>query len=520
MALVNENKKDKALILTRILDVEAVDNDLGYFQDRETLDHWITQPNEKPQISNLYEVAEYLRNSRKHHQLLPVAFPTETVYGLGADATNSDAVKGIYKAKGRPSDNPLIIHVCDLNMLREVIRPGYVEKTSIQVECNENHLATFSPREDPIPNIYKPLIKRFWPGPLTILLPNAINSLLAPEVTAGLSTFGARMPDSCLALSLISLTGKPLAAPSANASTKPSPTTAEHVLHDLCGKIEIIVKGREPCTIGLESTVVDGLCYPPVILRPGGIDIDLIRECPGWENVCNAYQDEKNTMAGCSKIPRAPGMKYKHYSPKAQVILYESSSMFTTPGEENMANSHRLPNIQLWQTFSFMDLKNKSTNENPSHLPPLPSLIGIIRTKNWAPWGGINGLKLDADHCLPKRIGQICNIQPLKATLDTYKSRQGQFWQILGLESHENRIASSQYQETTAITRTSRKKIADVIEIFLGADARQIAHGLFAALREMDEREVQVIFVEGIDDIGDMAVAVMNRLRKAASMII
>ncbi|TQS35923.1 hypothetical protein Golomagni_03641 [Golovinomyces magnicellulatus] len=519
MAQANENEKEKTLILTRILDVEAVDNDLGYFQDRETLDHWITQPNEKPQISNLYEVAEYLRNSRKRHQLLPVAFPTETVYGLGADATNSDAVNGIYKAKGRPSDNPLIIHVCDLNMLREVIRPGYVGTASIQVESNDNHPTSFSQIEDPIPNIYKPLIKRFWPGPLTILLPNAINSILAPEVTAGLSTFGARMPDSCLALSLISLTGKPLAAPSANASTKPSPTTAKHVLHDLSGRIEIIVSGREPCTVGLESTVVDGLCYPPVILRPGGIDIDLIRECPGWEDVCNAYQDEKNTMASCSEIPRAPGMKYKHYSPKAQVILYESSSMFTTPDEENMPNNCRQPNIQLWQTFSFMDLSNKSNNKNPSHLPPLPSLIGIIRTKHWAPWGGISGQKIGADNSLSEIIGQICNIQPLKATSDTYKSRQGQFWQILGQESHENRIASIQCQETTAIT-TNKKKLADVIEIFLGADTRQIAHGLFAALREMDEREVQVIFVEGINDNGDMAVAVMNRLRKAASMII
>ena len=274
---------------TRVLPVAATD--FGHFEDRETLEKWILPPNG---LESLQEAAEHLKRSE-----IPVGFPTETVYGLGADATRSGAVKGIYKAKGRPSDNPLIVHICDLTMLRSLL------STSMQ---------DASSPADLIPEIYKPLIKKFWPGPLTILLPNPTTSRLAPEVTAGLSSFGARMPESPLALSLIRLAGVPLAAPSANASTKPSPTTAQHVLHDLDGKIEIILDGGS-CKVGVESTVVDGLCDPPVVLRPGGVSIDRIRECPGWENVLKGYKDVSEIG---SHAPRAPGMKYKHYSPKSQ----------------------------------------------------------------------------------------------------------------------------------------------------------------------------------------------------------
>ena len=218
---------------------------------------------------------------------IPVAFPTETVYGLGADATRSTAVQGIFQVKQRPSDNPLIVHVCSIQQLKEIL-------------CsNGSH--------ESIPAIYEPLIQKFWPGPLTIILPNPKGSPLAPEVTAGLSTFGARMPRSLLALVLIKLAGVPLAAPSANASTRPSPTAAEHVKDDLDGRIEMILDGG-PCDVGVESTVVDGLTHPPSILRPGGISIERLRKCPGWEGVIVGYKDapEKGIK------PRAPGMKYRH----------------------------------------------------------------------------------------------------------------------------------------------------------------------------------------------------------------
>jgi L-threonylcarbamoyladenylate synthase len=203
---------------------------------------------------------------------IPVAFPTETVYGLGADATRSSAVKAIFAAKGRPADNPLIVHVHSLPQLRKLLsvnREGYGGESLGE--------------EDPIPAIYKPLIERFWPGPLTIILPAPASSVLAPEVTAGLSTFGARMPRSILALSLLRLCDRPLAAPSANASTRPSPTAAEHVFDDLEGRIHTIIDGG-PCEVGVESTVVDGLSAVPAILRPGGITVKQLRQCPGWEN--------------------------------------------------------------------------------------------------------------------------------------------------------------------------------------------------------------------------------------------
>jgi len=191
------NAVNGEVVQTRVLPV--VTSELGQFSDLETLDTW-ELPKNRAGLESLQQAAKHLQSSD-----IPVAFPTETVYGLGADATRSDAVRGIYKAKGRPSDNPLIIHVCDLAMLRNLLSPGNDQEPSVD--------------SSQVPEIYKPLIKRFWPGPLTILLPNPTPSKLAPEVTAGLQTFGARMPSSPLALSLIKLAGVPLAAPSANAST-------------------------------------------------------------------------------------------------------------------------------------------------------------------------------------------------------------------------------------------------------------------------------------------------------------
>lgn len=241
---------------------------LGQFRDApgiERLSTWDVATDGSASVKVLQEAADYLQSRD-----LPVGFPTETVYGLGADATRSASVRGIYTAKGRPSDNPLIVHVSDLQMLRQLLAPG-----------DATNGAT-NGQKDPIPDIYKPLIDRFWPGPLTMLMPVPGSSKLAPEVTAGLKCFGARMPSSPLALSLIKLTGAPLAAPSANASTRPSATTASDVLEDMDGRIEMILDGGS-CQVGVESTVVDGLCDPPVVLRPGGVTLEDLRSCPGWE---------------------------------------------------------------------------------------------------------------------------------------------------------------------------------------------------------------------------------------------
>jgi L-threonylcarbamoyladenylate synthase len=293
--------QDERATQTRILPIDATK--LGRFSDKSTnsgmpLEDWDLELDTTTQDGSDLQMAA----SDLKHSDVPVAFPTETVYGLGADATRSAAVKGIYHAKQRPSDNPLIVHIASLKQLRRLLSTS---GSSSDI--------------DPIPQIYHALIQRFWPGPITIILPVPEDSKLAPEVTAGLSTFGARMPRNLLALALIKTADVPVAAPSANASTKPSPTAAEHVRYDLDGRIELIVDGG-PCDVGVESTVVDGLNSPPAVLRPGGIGIDLIKTVPGWENTVIGYHDV--SMKG-DAAPRAPGMKYRHYSPKAPVMLVE-----------------------------------------------------------------------------------------------------------------------------------------------------------------------------------------------------
>ncbi|MFJ7920579.1 L-threonylcarbamoyladenylate synthase [Lysinibacillus fusiformis] len=216
-----------------------------------------------------------------------VAFPTETVYGLGAVATNNVAVKKIFEAKGRPSDNPLIVHV------------GTKEEVTNYIE----HIS----------DIAKQCMDLFWPGPLTLVMPAKPN-VLAQSVTAGLSTVGIRMPDHPVALALLQQLQKPLAAPSANRSGKPSPTEANHVLDDLGGYIPYILDGGST-GIGLESTVLDVTHEPPVILRPGGITKEMLEA-----NIGPVIQPTKIEQK-LEETPKAPGMKYTHYAPNAPVYL-------------------------------------------------------------------------------------------------------------------------------------------------------------------------------------------------------
>ncbi|KAH5322421.1 threonylcarbamoyl-AMP synthase [Parastagonospora nodorum] len=387
---------------------------------------------------------------------VPVAFPTETVYGLGADATRSSAVKSIFAAKGRPADNPLIVHIHSLSQLRALLS-GQLEEATGGTETGS----------DSIPTIYKPLIERFWPGPLTIILPTPTSSILAPEVTAGLPTFGARMPRSILALSLLRLCGRPLAAPSANASTRPSPTAAEHVFDDLQGKIHTIIDGG-PCEVGVESTVVDGLSSPPAILRPGGVTVEQLRQCPGWENVTTGYKDKQE---GDTSKPRAPGMKYRHYSPKAQVVLFEAGA--GRPSEQ--------------------EVSEKKT-------------IGLIRTKSWKPALGLG----DSNS---SRTNGHANV--LTQSTNTSSAPNG-------LTSQMSNLLRSviQHQIPHAQHYKMQSRDIEIWDIDLGAETEGVARGLFSALRELDKKSVEVIYVEGIDDRidDDIAAAVMNRLRKAAEI--
>jgi L-threonylcarbamoyladenylate synthase len=220
-----------------------------------------------------------------------VAFPTETVYGLGAIATNEQAVAKIFEAKGRPSDNPLIVHVGESQHILK-----YVSEISKKAEnC----------------------IEAFWPGPLTLIL-HAKPNVFASNVTAGLTTVGLRMPDHPVALELLKMLGEPVAAPSANLSGKPSPTTALHVEKDLQGRIPLILDGGAT-GIGVESTVVDFTIEPPVILRPGGVTAQMLRE------VIGEIIEPNTTTVDDATVPRAPGMKYAHYAPDAPVYLIESN---------------------------------------------------------------------------------------------------------------------------------------------------------------------------------------------------
>lgn len=234
-----------------------------------------------------------------------VAFPTETVYGLGANALNQEAVRKIYEAKGRPQDNPTIVHIADADDLEKL------------TPCVSEGM--------------KKLAEAFWPGPLTMVVPRVKE---IPNVTTGgLDTVGVRLPLEETARKLIREAGLPIAAPSANVSGRPSPTKADHVIHDMDGKIDAIICGGE-CTHGIESTVVDMTGDVPCILRPGVITKEMIAAVTGKEVAIDpallerrefAEDEAKDGREGRAEViaPKAPGMKYKHYSPKAAVTIYE-----------------------------------------------------------------------------------------------------------------------------------------------------------------------------------------------------
>lgn len=251
-----------------------------------------------------------------------VAFPTETVYGLGAYALDEVAVRSIYEAKGRPSDNPMIVHIADMDSLDELVMGGAI-------------------RISPYAKI---AARQLWPGPLTMVLPK---SDAVPHVTTGgLDTVAVRMPMNPIARSLIEEAGVPVAAPSANISGRPSPTTAYDVLEDMDGRIDAVIMG-EDCDVGIESTVVDMTSDAPVILRPGIITKEWLETVLGTEvryddsllgiphgivdpkaaNINNADDDAapSGDFEG-SLRPRSPGMKYTHYSPKARVRLIKGDA--------------------------------------------------------------------------------------------------------------------------------------------------------------------------------------------------
>ncbi|ORX96333.1 translation factor [Basidiobolus meristosporus CBS 931.73] len=354
---------------------------------------YVDPPKEDP----LIEAAKLLADKEV------VAVPTETVYGLAGNAFCETSVRKIFEVKNRPADNPLIVHVSSLEMLRSLLPEGK------------------------IPEVYTEVIRKFWPGPLTILLP--CSELIPSVVTCNQPTVAIRFPSHPVARALIDLCGFPLAAPSANSSGKPSPTLAKHVYKDLNGKIPFIIDGGQ-CDVGLESTVLDALRNPPVILRPGGVTYEELVKIPGYSDL-KVYKKDFVDKA-LEMVPTTPGMKYRHYSPEAEVVLFES---------ETDAMEHNTKLAAMQEEIKALEKLGKSK-------------FGILRT---TPIGA-----------QPTHYGDM-----------------------------------------------------EYVELPMG-DARQpdlVAKELFKAFRYLDEMNVDSILVEGIAE-SDEGLAVMNRLRKAASRII
>ena len=221
-----------------------------------------------------------------------VAFPTETVYGLGANALDEEAVKKIFIAKGRPQDNPLIVHVCSKN-ISELVKE--------------------------VPEVAQRMIDKFWPGPLTTILEK--NDIIPNMTSANLNTVGIRMPSSEIALKLIELSKRPIAAPSANISGRPSPTEVERCIEDLNGKVDYII-GGESSDIGVESTIIDCTVNPPLVLRPGGITLEMLKEIDSNIEIDSALKSKPTE----NFKPKAPGMKYRHYAPKAHLKIIKGKN--------------------------------------------------------------------------------------------------------------------------------------------------------------------------------------------------
>jgi len=256
----------------------------------------------KPEVDKIRIAADMIRKGGT------VAFPTETVYGLGADALNAEAVRKLFEAKERPPDNPIIVHVAN--------------KKDVYLLARD------------IPKAAETLIAKFWPGPLTLVLKR---SKLVPDITVvGLDTIAIRMPKNKVALALLKESGTPIAAPSANLAGKPSPTTAKHVIEDLAGRIDIILDAG-PTKIGVESTVINMTSSSPMILRPGGTPYETLREVLGNVKLHPLTKAEKKVRVAKAV---SPGMKHRHYAPEAEMIVVEGKLEKVVRKIQELAETH------------------------------------------------------------------------------------------------------------------------------------------------------------------------------------
>jgi len=354
-----------------------------------------------------------------------VAFPTETVYGLGGNGLDKEAAKKIYAAKGRPSDNPLILHVSSIEEVYPLVKA--------------------------LPEKAKKLMEAFWPGPLTLVLPKS--DLVPKESTGGLETVALRSPENALTLSLIRACGFPIAGPSANLSGRPSPTEASHVFEDLGGRIEGILEDGA-VGIGVESTIVDLSEDCPTLLRPGAITIEDLEEVLGEKVAIDPTLLGKSMAEGFT--PKAPGMKYRHYAPKAEMILFkkkEEEENDIRAGQEDIAKS-----ILSYGEKELSDCPEKEVKRSVAE-----AILSY----------GEKELSVSPE----KRIWILCG----EDTASLYEG-DGRFTvQILGRR-----------EEPLSMT-----------------------HNLFRLLRQADEEGVELILGECYSEEG-VGFALMNRLKKAA----
>ena len=326
-----------------------------------------------PEPSKIKEASEVIKKGGT------VAFPTETVYGLGADALNPEAILKVFKAKGRPSDNPLIVHIATFSGLELIAkRPAKFALV---------------------------LIKEFWPGPLTIILKK--KKIVPDIVTGGLDTVAVRMPDNRIALSLIKKAGVPLVAPSANLSGKPSPTRAKDVAADLSGKIDVIIDGGKT-RIGIESTVIDMTTSPPTLLRPGGLPVEEIEKVVGHV--------QRQSMSDETMPVRSPGLKYRHYAPKARMVIIEGDSDAVQSdimklAEKGLKDGKKVGILAFHKEFRVEGCITKYAGSRPGTVAG--RLFNILRAFDKdgvdliisEPYGG-NGLKLGIADRLRRAAGK------------------------------------------------------------------------------------------------------------------
>nr|WP_245583126.1 L-threonylcarbamoyladenylate synthase [Paenibacillus daejeonensis] len=388
--------------------------------------------------SGLQEAAAMLREGRL------VAFPTETVYGLGANATDSGAVAGIFEAKGRPSDNPLIVHISDTEQLAPLT-------TSYGALENE-------------------LMQAFWPGPLTLVLP-VREGAVSPLVTAGLDTVAVRMPDHPVALRLITAAGCPVAAPSANRSGRPSPTRADHVAEDLLGRIDGLVDGGAT-GVGLESTVVRVVDGQIVLLRPGGVTAEMLRR---FGEVLQVEDDTTNHSPSVGEgVERAPRAAKTHAVEDEQVHASHDSQVqgqnahHPASGDEGMGLARQVHMVDV------------GSGEGAPRSPGM-------KYTHYAPRGEMELVAGASD-----RVQAY-----IQAGVDAAGDR-GLVTGVLTYTEHE-----AEYRADHVVAMGSL------------AELETVAHGLYAALREMDASGVERIWAQACPDAG-IGEALLNRLAKAA----